>query len=103
MSISAYVIESYGESITIDGKKAKGFVSAMDSKSSDEHRQHLPAGIADNTEYRLITSCSSPEEGMTVTCGERSFTIVRVEPVTVALKFSHNECVMKIREAEENV
>ena len=103
MSVSAYVIESYGESITIDGKNAKGFISAMDNLPLSEHRQHLPAGIADNAKYRLITSYKSPEEGMTVTCGERSFTIVRVEPVTIAREFSHNECIMKIEGADEDV
>lgn len=99
MSISAKVIESYGDNISVGGTAAKGFISAIGITEPVPH----PAGMADTCRYRLITNSGDVSRSACVVCGGREFIILRVEPVSIFGAFSHNECIMRLKGGEADV
>lgn len=97
MSISANVIDNYGESMTVGETAAKGFISAIDSSNDEITKIPLAAGVKNGARYRLITNAEHPEEKMSVLCDGREYEIVRVECVRIFGQFSHNECILRLK------
>lgn len=94
MSVSSRIIQSYGESMTVEGTAAKGFISAVEIQDPEQSRLRLPAGTKNAVRYRLITDAADISEGDSLICHSREYRILRVEPVSVFGEFSHNECIM---------
>ena len=95
MSISSKVIESYGETVTINGAPAKGFITVIDTNEPMADKMPMKAGVKNTVRYRFITSYTLPEAGMKVVHGDSRFVILRVERVDIFGSFSHNECLMR--------
>lgn len=62
MSLSSQVITTYGESITVGGSSAKGFLSVI-NKSNSDPKTNMPVGVLQGERYRLITDALEPEVG----------------------------------------
>lgn len=95
MSISASVIENYGEKMTVGECTAKGFISAIDEQNDEITKTPLAAGVKNGARYRLITNAAHPVEKMRVRCGGIEYEITRVEQVRIFGSFSHNECILR--------
>lgn len=94
MSLSSQVITIYGESITVAGSSAKGFLSVM-NKSKSDPKTSMPVGVKLGERYRLITDAVEPDIGDIVVCAGRRYEIMRVEQVRIFGEFSHNECILR--------
>ena len=97
MSPSSQVIETYGESITVGGSSAKGFLSVI-NKSKSDPKTRLPVGVRQGERYRLITDAPEPEVGDIVAYAGKNYEIMRVEQVRIFDEFSHNECILRRKE-----
>lgn len=94
MSLSSQVIASYGESVTIGGVSAKGFLSVINKNKSDA-KTRLPAGVQLEERYRLITDAAEPTINDVVTYAGRKYEVMRVEQVRIFGEFSHTECILR--------
>lgn len=101
MSISEKVIKKYGEDMTIGQTAAKGFISAV-NKYSPDTEAILPNGVKELSGYKLITDLPDLCSGMNVSCSGREYVILRVEPVRISGKFSHNECLLRLKGGTQN-
>lgn len=97
MSISATVIENYGEKMTVGDAAAKGFISAIDGLNDEITKTPLVPGVKNGARYRLITNAAHPAEKMRVRCGGLEYEITRVEQVRIFGSFSHNECILRLK------
>lgn len=96
MSVAQGIMQSYGESITINDSPARGFLACLDTDNGQIHKMPLPPGLANGAKYRLMTS-DDISEGDIVTHAERSYIVLRVEPVHIFGERSHNECILRLK------
>lgn len=94
MSLSSQVITTYGESITVGGSSAKGFLSVI-NKSNSDTKTNMPVGVLQGERYRLITDALEPEVGDIIVYAGKKYEIMRVEQVRIFGEFSHNECILR--------
>ncbi len=94
MSLSSQVITTYGESITVGGSSAKGFLSVI-NKSNSDPKTNMPVGVHQGERYRLITDALEPEVGDIIVYAGKKYEIMRVEQVCIFGEFSHNECILR--------
>lgn len=103
MTATDNILGLYGEDISVGTVSGKGFLSCLDSDNATIHRQPLPAGVKNGSKYRLITNITDIAEKAVVQVSDRTFEVLRVEPVRIFGKFSHNECILRPKGVIENV
>lgn len=96
------VISVYGEDIVCGSEHFKGFISPIDPKNADKRNHPLAAGVADNTEYLLITDAELSESATVCTHG-KSYEVRRAEPIYYAGSVSHYEYVLRPKGSVGNV
>ena len=101
MSISSRVIQSYGESMLLGTAQIKGFLSPVD-KNDPKIAKRLAPGVAGDRIYRLITDDETVKIRQDVTYAGYKYEIMWVEQVRIFGSFSHNECVLRLKEECSN-
>ncbi len=92
--ISDNIISAYGEVISCENTSAKGFISPIDPKNAENKHIPLPAGVANEARYLLITNINIAEGGSVVAHGE-NYEVLRTEPIYFSGAVSHYECVLR--------
>lgn len=94
MIVSENIIAAYGETVNYEGVPCKGFISPIDPKNAENKHLPLPAGIANEARYLLITGVSVAE-GASVIAHAEEYEVLRTEPIYFAGEVSHYECVLR--------
>lgn len=103
MTPTGRIIRCYGEELTINGEKRRGFIDCLDVDDGQIHKTRLVPGTANLSRYRLLSDAAELAEGAAVLTGDgRSFVVLRVEPVSIFGRYSHSECVLKLKGGAEN-
>ena len=97
MTATDSILSLYGEDISIGTAVGKGFISCLDADNTQIHRQPLAAGVKNGSRYRLITNMGNIAEGARVTAAGRIYEVLRIEPVRIFGKLSHNECILRLK------
>lgn len=97
MTATDSIIGLYGEDISVGTATGKGFISCLDADNAQIHRQPLPAGVKNGSKYRLITNMGDISEGTQVCACGRIYEVLRIEPVRIFGKLSHNECILRLK------
>lgn len=96
------IIAAYGEEIVCDYDSFKGFISPIEPKNAENKHIPLPAGIANEAEYLLITNFELAEKATVCAHGE-NYEVRRVEPIYFAGEVSHYECVLRPKGSADDV
>ena len=73
-------LDRFGESITVNGEPARGFISPINAKKHDNIKTPAAAGVINAGEYLLITSAQlAPCGGEEIAHGERHYLSLRAE------------------------
>lgn len=102
MSISSKVIQSYGEDMLVGTTQIKGFFSPINKNESTAGISLAP-GVVTERKYRLITDDKSIKMKQTVTYEGFIYDVLWVEQVKIFGSFSHNECILRLKGACEDV
>lgn len=102
MIYSDNIISAYGEEIVCGYDSFKGFISPIEPKNADNKHVPLPAGIANEAEYLLITNTALAEKAVVGVHGE-SYEVRRAEPIYFAGEVSHYECVLRPKGSADDV
>ena len=97
MTATDSILRLYGEDISIGTVTGKGFISCLDADNAQIHRQPLAAGVKNGSKYRLITNMGNIAEGTLVTSAGRIYEVLRIEPVRIFGRLSHNECILRLK------
>lgn len=97
------IFRLYGDDIMVGARSGKGFISCLDAADAKIHRQPLPAGVKNGSRYRLITDMDNISEGELVQLADRIYEVLRIEPVRIFGRASHNECILKLKGESGNV
>ena len=97
MTATDSILSLYGEDISVGTAAGKGFISCLDADNAQIHRQPLAAGVKNGSGYRLSTNMDNMAEGVQVTVAGRIYEVLRIEPVRIFGKLSHNECILRLK------
>lgn len=97
MTATDSILRLYGEDISVGTATGKGFISCLDADNAQIHRQPLAAGVKNGSKYRLITNMGNIVEGARVTAAGRIYEVLRIEPVRIFGRLSHNECILRLK------
>ena len=97
MTATDSILRLYGEDKSVGTATGKGFISCLDADNAQIHRQPLAAGVKNGSKYRLITNMGNIAEGARVTAAGRIYEVLRIEPVRIFGRLSHNECILRLK------
>lgn len=104
MKISTAIFQRFGESITVDGAPARGFISPVNAKKHDNIKKPTAVGVLNGAEYLLITdNVMSTCGGEVVVIKGRCFEALRAEPIYYCGEVSHYEAVLRPKGGDGDV